>query len=596
MMRCVAPLLLLGLLVGCGYAWGDSSTNAPMAAVAAAAPRTTTPTTIAALALPQSVPRTKPLAANSAVTAQIIDSYDASTNVLTVPLVRVGTRFYQDVRLTVGSVVSSGQASGTSGIFDTYDAATNQLTVPVVRVGDDLYRNLVVGVGSLLSYGGSVDSISVSTDIGSRTYPQSWQTATTNEADFNPNPCNLELEKVTYPSHWNGKYPLPPVTGAPLKPAIQRSVTLKDIGLQPGNPAFIEVFAPGAPSGCTGDLQTELGKTVKRLKAIGSDYVNITQWHWAAPNPDGSWYITSAESTFGVITDADLAGFVQKAHGAGLKVIMRNQIQGFAQGIGGAQTVSVPPNNAESWAKWFPAYQAYIAERAKFFQSIGVDVWEVGCNACLFRDDGDGSPAAATLFRDQYETALNTMKLHFAGKTLFLYTPWLNTYPAFAARIDMFDLGFYGPSPFPDSLNQNLTAAAYRAAVEASYLQTAVNQLDPFGKTIMISYGVQSRRNVFTFPGYLEETACTASQFDFDKPGVACLQREQVTDFSMQAILHEGTLGAINQLSAPKSTLMVNVLDYWITDSLMPFTAFPNLGYSIRNKPAEGIVKAWFTR
>jgi hypothetical protein len=38
------------------------------------------------------------------------------------------------------------------------------------------------------------------------------------------------------------------------------------------------------------------------------------------------------------------------------------------------------------------------------------------------------------------------------------------------------------------------------------------------------------------------------------------------------------------------------VMDYWETDSLMPFTAFPNIATSFRNKPAEGIVKAWFAR
>jgi hypothetical protein len=40
----------------------------------------------------------------------------------------------------------------------------------------------------------------------------------------------------------------------------------------------------------------------------------------------------------------------------------------------------------------------------------------------------------------------------------------------------------------------------------------------------------------------------------------------------------------------------VQVVDYESTDSLMPFTGFPELGSSVRNKPAEGIVKAWFAR
>ena len=67
-----------------------------------------------------------------------------------------------------------------------------------------------------------------------------------------------------------------------------------------------------------------------------------------------------------------------------------------------------------------------------------------------------------------------------------------------------------------------------------------------------------------------------------------------MSNSGVQAIVHKATL-EMNSLTL-KSPLTVHVLDYCQTDSLMPFLAFPNLGYSIRNKPAEGIVKRWFAR
>ncbi|MEI6551406.1 MAG: hypothetical protein WCO34_13555, partial [Betaproteobacteria bacterium] len=37
------------------------------------------------------------------------DTYDAASNVLSIPLVKVGDSLYQDVKVTVGSVVSVGE-------------------------------------------------------------------------------------------------------------------------------------------------------------------------------------------------------------------------------------------------------------------------------------------------------------------------------------------------------------------------------------------------------------------------------------------------------------------------------------------------------
>ncbi|MDB5874978.1 MAG: hypothetical protein JWQ07_4420 [Ramlibacter sp.] len=534
-----------------------------------------------------------PQASADVLSAQIIDVYDNATNALTIPLVQVGPRFYKDVRINVGNVLSVGTAVNTSGVFDRYDPATNRLTVPVVRVDNELYYNVVATMSRLLSYGSAVESISVPTDLTQVSYPSGYQTSTTTEADINTDPCNLDIAKVTYPASWNGQYPLPAIRGAPLKQSIARAVMFKDIGLQPGNPAFILPGAPGAPGGCSGDLQTAFVKTMARLHTLGSDYITITQWHWATENQDGSWYFTKAEDTFGSMTDADTTGMVQKAHAAGLKVIMKNQIQGFYP-FGNPSNMTAPPATAEVFAKWFPAFQAYIAERSVFFESLGVDVMEVGCGACLFHDNGDGSSAHAALFQSEYLKALDTIKLHFTGQVLMATPPWIYS-SSLASKVDIFEVGMYSVNGAAQ-LTDSLTVDAYRALVANSSLQYAINLLDGYGKRIMISMAMQSRRSMFTLPGYVEETVCTAYINALNPDNTACIQREQLPDFSMQAIVYEASLEAINQMTTTHSTLMVNMMDYWETDSLMPFTAFPSLATSFRNKPAEGVVKAWFAR
>jgi hypothetical protein len=525
---------------------------------------------------------------------QLIDVYDAQTNILTIPLVQVGVGFYKDVQVEVAAVLSLGTDSATSGAFDFFDQfKTGNLTIPVVRVASTLYRNVRISLGNLVAIGPYVDRYSVPLDLAQVTYPASYQTITTNAADINSDPCNLNLTAATYPATWIGQYPLPAINGAPLKPATKRSVSLKDIGLNPpNNPAFILPGATGAPAGCTGSLQSELAKTVDRLKNLGTEYVTITQWHWATNRPDGSWYFTKAEDTFGSITDADLSLFMQKAHAAGLKVIMKNQIQAFRDSGDTSGNSYIPAATQANYQKWFAAYQEYILERSVFFQSIGVDVWEAGCTACIYRDSGTDSPADRALFASQIQTALNNMKLVFTGQTLMSTNSWLHNTPALASRIDIFEIGLWGITVPPDA---NLTVAAYKAAIATWGLQFAVNQYDGYHKAIKVDYGIQSRKNVFAQWGYMEETSCTAAVGDFNGTADTCIQRETSPDFSVQAIVHEAMLESLNQLTMT-STLIVGVSDYWETDSLMPFTAFPNLAFSIRNKPAEGIVKAWFAR
>jgi hypothetical protein len=80
------------------------------------------------------------------------DTYDSATNVLSIPLVQVGDRLYQDVKITVRSLVSAG--SGPSAeTFDTYNLSNNQLSIPVVNVGGQLWYDVVIIVDGIKEVG-----------------------------------------------------------------------------------------------------------------------------------------------------------------------------------------------------------------------------------------------------------------------------------------------------------------------------------------------------------------------------------------------------------------------------------------------------------
>ena len=89
------------------------------------------------------------------VSSYAADSYDASSNTLTIPLVNVNNTYYSNVKINVGAVVSIGSKSSSAPAYDTYNAATNELTIPEVVVGSSTYYNVVITVGPILSVGAS---------------------------------------------------------------------------------------------------------------------------------------------------------------------------------------------------------------------------------------------------------------------------------------------------------------------------------------------------------------------------------------------------------------------------------------------------------
>jgi len=82
---------------------------------------------------------------------QAADSYNSSTGVLSIPLVKVGDIFYTNVDITFSSY-SVGTASSPPLSYDTFNLLNNQLSIPSVNVGAQTYSNLVVTVAEVKKY------------------------------------------------------------------------------------------------------------------------------------------------------------------------------------------------------------------------------------------------------------------------------------------------------------------------------------------------------------------------------------------------------------------------------------------------------------
>lgn len=438
------------------------------------------------------------------------------------------------------------------------------------------------GVSPQVTPAMKISAVRVPSDLTNVSYPNSYTQEHQIELDVNL--CQLDYTTVDYPKEWLGKNQLPVTDGTKLRQDIIRGIWLKDIML-PDNPSI--------NTGCVGDLYKEFNKTLQRLKKLNIEYVMVPQWHWVTANSNGSWTVLSAEqSNSYALKDRDLEYFVKQIHSAGMKVMMVNTVQGMVSNKDGH--ASKPSSNLANYKLWLDAYKTFMYERAVYFQSLNIDLWEIGCNNCIYSDHGDQTLDAQDLFYNTYQTVLNNITKFYKNKLLIHYTPWLELNPEFLNQIEFIKVGHYG-SKLTTSEMENLSVDVYKKALDRDNLSQWINYLSKFNKKIIFEFGIQSRADAFSNPGYMEESSCVSSMGNLNTSLSTCIQKNTKPDFALQAIVVHAVLEKLNNSNLPYGS-MVLILDYWQTDTIHPGVAFPNLASSIRNKPAEGIVKSWFSK
>jgi hypothetical protein len=128
------------------------------------------------------------------------------------------------------------------------------------------------------------------------------------------------------------------------------------------------------------------------------------------------------------------------------------------------------------------------------------------------------------------------------------------------------------------------------------------NSSDTIPKVIFNFFG-QSHIS-FLSTGWIEDGFCTAGVIN----GITtdCVQYEVKTDFSAQAIFTEGLLPAADTQTYFDTLGTTTSTGYWLSDTLIPdgnqlpastntVEGFPNMSQYIRGKPAEKIIKYWYS-
>jgi hypothetical protein len=81
------------------------------------------------------------------------DSYNPSSQQLTIPTIVIGSTTYLNMVLTVGSILGGPSGTTPNGSGDIYNPLNGQLSIPAVMVGDATYYNVIASVTNLVSIG-----------------------------------------------------------------------------------------------------------------------------------------------------------------------------------------------------------------------------------------------------------------------------------------------------------------------------------------------------------------------------------------------------------------------------------------------------------
>ena len=428
-------------------------------------------------------------------------------------------------------------------------------------------------------------------------YPESYKITTTQASDQTIDACLLDRSVIAVPKEWVDSRPLPQIVGAPLSSNIVRGVSIKDIG-NTDNPAFVLEGAPDAPNGCSGDQKTEITRTLQRLKDLSTDIVFMPYWHWVSKDASGQWYFTEADETFGAISDENLRYFAQEAKRLGLQLVMFQQAQAMVDGplegdyySGPAYT---PERTLDNVKKFLQAHTNYMLDRAAFFQEIGVTYWELGCGGGVF-GEWSLTDEETALYYASYRELHARLRTIYSGKFM-LSGNLVYKNEDFADLADVIVVNYWLDDELLESHEESELSADLVAEAYSQSLQYGIGYYSRYNKEIMLRGGAgQSRSNLFSIPDYVEESSCVSFVGSWNPSFDECIQEGITPDFALQAVIVEGFFRALSTIdySVPLSVLIEN---YWQTDNLLPQTAFPNIGESFRNKPAEAVVRSWYAR
>ncbi len=411
------------------------------------------------------------------------------------------------------------------------------------------------------------NAIIVPTDLTKIEYPQFYESyVSTNTVVLNPY-CIIEFETVAYPASYLGDLSFPKINGAPLSLDIDRAVGIKDIWVLddpninncPDKKKMFEAYE----------------KTLKRVKAINAQQIHLTNYISFLDFKNATLDYDNI-----AIPDAELHNIIETAKKENLDIVL------YLNVAPGNLKVSGIPNSL--WlSKFIDSYEPFLLNQARIAQETGVKGMMI--------NNFDYQPSIKgyeEVYQEKMLALLEKVRKVYSGKIILLIDPFsgadLNKIDTFLNKVDAYLLSPRG-DVLKDSSDKSITLENLKNLFSKE-LKEKGQLFSKYNKPFYLKILIQSEKN-FLIKGWNEDALCIKRG---ENP---CYQKDLKPDFSIQAIAYEALLESIKE--AQNKDMKIEAVDtygYWFTDVMLPKNSQPQMAHSIRNKPAESIVKAWYKK
>lgn len=401
-----------------------------------------------------------------------------------------------------------------------------------------------------------------------------------------------------YPDEYLGKFELPSPRGE-LSSHITRGISFKDYA-----PYLLwSSFSESERGNCSQDEYVKLMylQALQAMKATGVQRSWLYNYgRWNAENE--LWVVEESEYN---LPNRYVKYIVEQAAALDIDIYYAWQFTGndvnFKDLVVLGETMT-----KEKLDQILDAHQHNMITQAKYGQEIGIKGIAADWNAMNINIPTD---ELKDYYLDRFAEIIDDIRANFDGEIVWGQIGNVTNDERIFSRIDSIlvnAMNAGGSTIFTEEENANLTPELVKEKTLESLegIRTQIYCLDIHqpcwhGKSdielpVILNVMVQSRDNFF-LKGWKEDGFCTSGTLE-NGDATDCIQEAFVTDFSVQAIGIEGIMRAL----AEQNTFEVSSVDmhtsYWLSETLVPGKeGFPNISQSVRGKPAESVLKYWYT-
>ena len=412
------------------------------------------------------------------------------------------------------------------------------------------------------------------------------------------NACNVPHHNygdIATPPEYLGSYTVPtPIRKLP--PNIARSIEFKDYAAINTNQ-----FDTPLPAGCTDNVLygTNLYKeTLDRIKADGAQMTTAYSYIVFKDFTADIWELGADPS----MDISQMKTIAQESAARGIDLIMTVQWEPWDQAGHSINDHPMLATDAQ-FNRNLKNIHAWIVKLAEQVQAAGVKNMVLNPNMFGYGAWHSLSGTRMAAYTNELAMAIDDVRKVYTGKIIWDISYYNPTSNAIINKVDVLQT-FIGNSTLYGATTPSAVKAALNNELQARFWTYGQDGLS-ITKPIIWSMFVQSHDNWILTSGTMGVEDGFCQDGDGAPSGINnCSQLSVITDWSLQAMITDATLEFISDQTYAQTYGVVGGA-MWLSDDVRPYKfkmggrdtyALPNLSISVRNKPAEGILRQWFSK